>query len=158
MKARLTSERWLPAMSWLRGYDRATLGSDVFAALIVTLMLVPQSLAYAMLAGLPPQIGLYASIAPLVAYAAFGTSRTLSVGPVAVVSLMTAAAAGNIAQSGSVGYVEAALVLAFLSGVMLLAMAFHRLCISEPAPGDVDARPGNHSSRGRCAHPGAAAA
>ena len=134
MKARLTSEhpraaseRWLPAMSWVRGYDRSTLTSDLFAALIVTLMLVPQSLAYAMLAGLPPQIGLYASIAPLIAYAAFGTSRTLSVGPVAIVSLMTAAAAGEIARSGSAGYVEAALVLALLSGLVLLAMAVLRL-------------------------------
>ena len=60
--------------------------------MIVTIMLVPQSLAYAMLAGLPPQVGLYARILPLVAYAALGTSMTLAVGPVAVVSLMTAAA------------------------------------------------------------------
>lgn len=127
MKVRLTSDRWLPAMSWLRGYDRSTLTGDLFAALIVTLMLIPQSLAYAMLAGLPPQIGLYASIAPLIAYAAFGTSRTLSVGPVAVVSLMTAAAAGKIAGAGSASYIEAALVLALLSGVVLLAMAVLRL-------------------------------
>ncbi|HTH27510.1 MAG TPA: sulfate permease [Sphingobium sp.] len=120
-------ERWVPAAAWLRGYDRATLGQDLFAALIVTLMLIPQSLAYAMLAGLPPQVGLYASIAPLIAYAAFGTSRTLSVGPVAVVSLMTAAAVGDIAASGTAGYVEAALVLALLSGLVLLGMALLRL-------------------------------
>lgn len=119
--------RFLPAATWLRGYDRATLTADLFAALIVTLMLIPQSLAYAMLAGLPPQIGLYASIVPLIAYAAFGTSRTLSVGPVAVVSLMTAAAAGEIARSGSAGYIEAALALALLSGVVLLGMAVLRL-------------------------------
>lgn len=119
--------RWLPAAAWLRGYDRSMLGQDLFAALIVTLMLIPQSLAYAMLAGLPPQVGLYASIAPLVAYAAFGTSRTLSVGPVAVVSLMTAAALGDIAASGSAAYVEAALVLALLSGLVLLGMAVLRL-------------------------------
>ncbi len=119
--------RWLPAVTWLRGYDRATLTNDVFAALIVTIMLIPQSLAYAMLAGLPPQIGLYASIAPLIAYAIFGTSRTLSVGPVAVVSLMTAAAAGEIASSGSAGYIEAALALALLSGLVLLGLAVLRL-------------------------------
>ncbi len=124
---RFALERWLPAMAWLRTYDRPTLASDLFAALIVTLMLIPQSLAYAMIAGLPPQIGLYASIAPLIAYAAFGTSRALSVGPVAVVSLMTAAAAGDIAQSGSAGYIEAALILAFLSGAVLLAMSALRL-------------------------------
>jgi len=120
-------ERWLPAAAWLRGYGRATLGQDLFAALVVTLMLIPQSLAYAMLAGLPPQVGLYASIAPLIAYAAFGTSRTLSVGPVAVVSLMTAAAVGDIAATGTAGYVEAALVLALLSGLVLLGMAVLRL-------------------------------
>lgn len=120
-------ERWVPAAAWLRGYDRATLGQDLFAALIVTLMLIPQSLAYALLAGLPPQVGLYASIGPLVAYALFGTSRALSVGPVAVVSLMTAAAVGDIAASGSAGYLEAALVLALLSGLVLLGMALLRL-------------------------------
>lgn len=125
--SRLQPDRWLPAITWLRRYDRATLGSDLFAALIVTLMLIPQSLAYAMLAGLPPQVGLYASIAPLVIYAAFGTSRTLSVGPVAVVSLMTAAAVGDVAASGSIGYLEAALALALLSGLVLLAMAVLRL-------------------------------
>lgn len=126
-QARLRIDRWVPAAAWLRGYGRETLGNDLFAALIVTLMLIPQSLAYAMLAGLPPQAGLYASIAPLVAYAAFGTSRTLSVGPVAVVSLMTAAAIGDIAASGTAGYVEAALVLALLSGLVLLGMAAMRL-------------------------------
>lgn len=120
-------DRWLPAAGWLRVYDRAMLGDDLFAALIVTLMLIPQSLAYAMLAGLPPQVGLYASIAPLVLYAAFGTSRTLSVGPVAVVSLMTAAALGDVVASGTAGYVEAALILALLSGLVLLAMAVLRL-------------------------------
>lgn len=119
--------RWLPALAWLRGYDRATLGQDLFAALIVTLMLVPQSLAYAMLAGLPPQVGLYASIAPLLAYALFGTSRTLSVGPVAVVSLMTAAAVGDVAAATGGGPVEAAAALALLSGGVLLGMALLRL-------------------------------
>jgi sulfate permease, SulP family len=120
-------QRWIPALSWLRQYDRATLSHDLFAALIVALMLVPQSLAYAMLAGLPPQVGLYASIAPLLAYAAFGSSRTLSVGPVAVVSLMTAAAIGDVTRAGTVSYVEAALIVALLSGLILLAMAVLRL-------------------------------
>jgi SulP family sulfate permease len=108
-------------------YSRDSLGRDLVASLIVTIMLVPQSLAYAMLAGLPPQVGLYASILPLVAYAVFGTSRTLAVGPVAVVSLMTAAAVGNIAAQGSMAYVEAAVVLAFLSGLLLIGMAVLRL-------------------------------
>ena len=86
-------------------------------------MLVPQSLAYAMLAGLPPQVGLYASILPLIAYAIFGTSRALAVGPVAVVSLMTAAAVGQVAAPGSAEYLTAAITLAFLSGLVLVAMS-----------------------------------
>src|SRR3546814_4950404 len=85
-------------------------------------MLIPQSLAYAMLAGLPPEVGLYASIAPLIAYAIFGTSRALAVGPVAVISLMTLAAAGSVASPGTAEFVAAALVLALLSGLILLLM------------------------------------
>lgn len=122
--------RWLPGMpifDWGARYDRATMSSDMMAALIVTIMLIPQSLAYAMLAGLPPEVGIYASIAPLVAYALFGSSRVLAVGPVAVASLMTASAVGQFASSGSPQYWEAALILAFLSGLMLLAMGILRL-------------------------------
>ncbi len=85
----------IPMLEWGRRYDRETLISDLVAALIVTVMLIPQSLAYALLAGLPTEVGLYASVAPLVLYAIFGTSRVLAVGPVAVVSLMTAAAIGE---------------------------------------------------------------
>ena len=87
------------ALDWLRRYDGRTAGADGLAAVIVTIMLVPQSLAYAMLAGLPPAAGLYASILPLIAYAAFGSSRTLAVGPVAVISLMTAAATAEAAAA-----------------------------------------------------------
>lgn len=119
--------RRLPMGEWLQGYDRATLSSDLVAALIVTVMLIPQSLAYAALAGLPPQVGLYASIAPLVLYALFGSSRVLAVGPVAVVSLMTATAIGDLAPAGSTAYWTAAITLAFLSGLMLLAMGALRL-------------------------------
>ncbi len=119
--------RWLPILDWGREYRGQTLASDLLAAVIVTLMLIPQSLAYAMLAGLPPQMGLYASIAPLLAYALFGTSRTLAVGPVAVISLMTAAAVGRVADAGTMGYATAAITLAFLSGAMLLAMGLLRM-------------------------------
>lgn len=119
--------RRLPMGEWLQGYDRATLSSDLVAALIVTVMLIPQSLAYAALAGLPPQVGLYASIAPLVLYALLGSSRVLAVGPVAVVSLMTATAIGDLAPAGSTVYWSAAITLAFLSGLMLLAMGALRL-------------------------------
>ncbi|MBT7340761.1 MAG: sodium-independent anion transporter, partial [Halieaceae bacterium] len=116
----------LPCWNWLRLYNRQTLGSDLVAAMIVTIMLIPQSLAYALLAGLPPEMGLYASILPLIAYAIFGTSRTLSVGPVAVVSLMTATAVGNVAQQGTVDYATAAITLALLSGLILLFLGFIR--------------------------------
>ena len=101
--------------------------SDGVAALIVTIMLIPQSLAYAMLAGLPPEVGLYASVAPLLLYAVFGTSRVLAVGPVAVVSLMTAAAIGQHAPAGTPEYWAVAITLAFLSGLLLLSMGLLRL-------------------------------
>lgn len=116
-----------PILDWLPRYQASTATSDLVAASIVTIMLVPQSLAYAMLAGLPPHVGLYASILPLIAYAIFGTSRSLAVGPVAVVSLMTAAAVGKIAEQGSLEYLQATIALATLSGLMLLVMALLRL-------------------------------
>jgi SulP family sulfate permease len=119
--------RRFPILEWGRNYDRSTLTSDLVAAVIVTIMLIPQSLAYAMLAGLPPEVGLYASILPIIAYALLGTSRTLAVGPVAVISLMTLTAAGNIAAPGSPAFIAAALILALLSGLMLLTMGLLRL-------------------------------
>jgi SulP family sulfate permease len=119
--------RYLPVLDWGRAYNRTILVNDLVAAAIVTIMLIPQSLAYAMLAGLPPEIGLYASILPIMAYALFGTSRTLAVGPVAVISLMTLTAASSIAPPGSAQFIAAALVLAFLSGAMLVVMGVLRL-------------------------------
>ncbi|MFD1796210.1 sulfate permease [Paracoccus aurantiacus] len=123
----LSLRRYFPIFDWGRRYDRAALSSDLLAALIVTIMLIPQSLAYALLAGLPPEAGIYASIAPLVLYAIFGTSRALAVGPVAVVSLLTASAVGQVAVQGSAGYAAAALSLALMSGLMLLLLGFLRL-------------------------------
>lgn len=125
MKERLA--RYLPCLEWARQYDREAAGKDGLAAAIVTLMLIPQSLAYAMLAGLPPVTGLYASILPLVAYTLFGTSRTLAVGPAAVLSLLTASVLGPLFAAGSAEYNAAALLLALLSGLVLLAMAVLRL-------------------------------
>lgn len=119
--------RSMPILDWGATYTRVMLSGDLVAAVIVTIMLIPQSLAYALLAGLPPEVGLYASILPLVAYALFGSSRTLAVGPVAVISLMTATAVGRIAQSGTADYLTAATLLAFMSGLMLLAMGILRL-------------------------------
>ncbi|MDF2142528.1 sulfate permease [Paenirhodobacter sp. CAU 1674] len=120
-------KRYFPILTWGRDYTRATLEADLVAAIIVTIMLIPQSLAYALLAGLPAEVGLYASIAPLLIYTLLGTSRALAVGPVAVASLMTAAAVGEIAAKGTPEYLGAAIALAFLSGAMLLAMGLLRL-------------------------------
>jgi len=119
--------QYLPILAWGRSYDRRALSNDLIAAVIVTIMLIPQSLAYALLAGLPPQAGIYASIAPIVLYAIFGTSRALAVGPVAVVSLLTASAVGQVAEQGTAGYAVAALTLAFLSGGFLVLMGLFRL-------------------------------
>jgi len=119
--------RYFPILKWGPAYTRAALTNDLVAAAIVTIMLIPQSLAYALLAGLPPEAGIYASIVPIMLYALFGTSSSLAVGPVAVVSLMTAAAIGDVAQSGTAGYATAALTLALLSGGFLLLLGFFRL-------------------------------
>ena len=125
--ARTPLRRYLPILDWGRDYNRSALSNDLMAAVIVTIMLIPQSLAYALLAGLPPEAGIYASILPIVLYAIFGTSRALAVGPVAVVSLMTAAAIGQVAAQGTMGYATAALTLALLSGGILLVMGVFRL-------------------------------
>ncbi len=117
--------RWLP--EWLRNYRPTWLAGDITAGVIVTVMLIPQSLAYALLAGLPPEVGLYASILPIVAYALLGSSMTLAVGPVAVASLMTASALQPLAAAGSAEYVTLAMQLSLVSGVMLLAFGALRL-------------------------------
>ena len=117
--------RLLP--DWLRSYPRDALRGDLSAGLIVAVMLVPQGMAYAMLAGLPPVVGLYASIAPLLAYAALGSSRQLAVGPVAMVSLLVAGAVGSIAEPGTATYLGAALLLALMVGVIQFGMGVLRL-------------------------------
>lgn len=117
----------LPCLEWSKTYNRQTMGADLLAAIIVTIMLIPQSLAYALLAGLPAQAGLYASILPLILYAVFGSSRTLAVGPVAVISLMTAIAVAQVATPETPEYWGAAIVLAFLSGLILIAMGILKM-------------------------------
>ena len=120
-------KRFFPILEWSRGYSRDTLSQDLVAAIIVTIMLIPQSLAYALLAGLPAEMGLYAASLPLIAYAAFASSRVLAVGPVAVVSLMTAAAIGNLSLSNPAEIAIAATALALMTGLMLLGMGLLRL-------------------------------
>lgn len=123
----MSLSRVFPCVTWLGTYTRGELSNDLLAGVIVTIMLIPQSLAYALLAGLPPEVGLYASVLPLLGYAVFGSSRALAVGPVAVVALLTAAAVGQIAQPGSPEYLTAAIALAFLSGLFLVLMGMLRL-------------------------------
>jgi sulfate permease, SulP family len=120
-------QRVLPGLEWLKGYNRKLLAQDGLASLVTAILLIPQSLAYALLAGLPPQAGLYASIAPLVAYALFGSSRVLAVGPVAVVSLMTAAAIGSLGLTDTAQITAAAGALALLSSAFLLLFGVFRL-------------------------------
>ncbi len=93
-------KRYLPLLQWLPHYRRELFSHDLIAGLIVAIMVIPQSLAYALLAGLPAVMGLYASILPVFAYTLFGSSRTLAVGPVAIVALMTAAALSGVAAAG----------------------------------------------------------
>ncbi|MGM0824097.1 MAG: SulP family inorganic anion transporter [Pseudomonadota bacterium] len=120
-------KRYLPILSWLPYYHKRLLGADLLAGLIVTVMVIPQSLAYALLAGLPAVVGLYASILPQLVYTLFGTSRTLAVGPVAIIALMTGAALSSVAAPGSESYLQAALVLSLLSGLMLVAMGLLKM-------------------------------
>lgn len=122
--------RIFPFTTWASQYNRATFSQDATAALIISIMLIPQSLAYALLAGLPPQTGLYASLLPLFAYAAFGRSAPLSVGPFAITSIMTASVLANLFPSGSVDpqtQIIAAALLALCSGAFLLAFGLLRL-------------------------------
>ncbi|TDO99530.1 SulP family inorganic anion transporter [Marinomonas balearica] len=119
--------RYIPAIDWLKTYKKSDFHADLIASVIVTVMLIPQSLAYAMLAGLSPEVGLYASILPLVAYALFGSSRTLAVGPVAVVSMMTGAAAMEFAAPGTAEYTGIVILLAGTSGLFLLGMGILKL-------------------------------
>ncbi len=119
--------QYLPFLGWLLHYRREDLVGDLMAGLIVAIMLIPQGMAYALLAGLPPEVGLYASIVPLVIYGLLGTSRTLAVGPVAIVSLLVATGVSSLAEPGSGQYLQLALTLAFLAGIIQLVMGFVRL-------------------------------
>ncbi|MBU1297260.1 MAG: sodium-independent anion transporter, partial [Gammaproteobacteria bacterium] len=97
-------EKYFPAMAWLKGYSREDMQTDAMASLIATILLIPQSMGYALLAGLPAVVGLYAGIIPAILYSLFGTSRTLAVGPVAITSMMTATIAMPFALPGSENY------------------------------------------------------
>ncbi len=119
--------RYLPALEWSQNYTRDDFQNDLVAGLIVAIMLVPQSMAYALLAGLPPQVGLYASILPLVIYGLLGTSRSLAVGPVAMVSLLVAAGIGPLANGDAGQAVSLAITLALMVGIIQTVMGLLRV-------------------------------
>lgn len=112
---------------WLLNYRRQSLSADLTAALVSGMLMVPQGLAYALLAGLPPHVGLYASLIPLIAYAVFGSSSAMSVGPAAVLSLMTVSGLSSLAAIGSPEYIAAAIMLTMLSGLFLFIMGLFKL-------------------------------
>ncbi|HEU4376756.1 MAG TPA: sulfate permease [Telluria sp.] len=114
-------------LRWLKQYRRGLLAGDISAGIVVAMMMIPQGMAYALVAGLPPVVGIYASILPPLLYALFGSSMTQSVGPMAIISLMTAAALAPLAVAGTGLYVVLAAQLALLSGVVLLACGLLRL-------------------------------
>ena len=120
-------QQYIPALNWLRNYQSKHLFGDITAGIIVTSLLIPQGMAYALLAGLPPQIGLYASILPAIIYPLLGTSQVLAVGPVAVDSLMVAAAIAKLAPQGSSEYLALAIALAFLVGIIEIGMGVLRM-------------------------------
>ena len=120
-------KKYLPILSWISTYKKAWLSNDLAAGLTVGVMLVPQGMAYAMIAGLPPVYGLYAAMIPQLIYAIFGTSRQLAVGPVAMDSLLVAAAVSMIAEVGSDQYVVLALLLAFMMGMVQLVLGLLRM-------------------------------
>jgi SulP family sulfate permease len=120
-------DRYIPITDWLRDYNRSFFKKDLRAGLTVGILLIPQSMAYAMLAGLPPVYGLYASVVPLAIYAIFGTSRQLGIGPVAIVSILVATGVGGLAEPGSSRYIQLVLATAFLVGITQFLMGTFRL-------------------------------
>ena len=118
--------QYLPDWSWIKTYDRSKISGDLIAGLTVGVMLVPQGMAYSMLAGLPPIYGLYASTIPLLIYALLGTSRQLAVGPVAMVALLIANGVGAIAELGSPEFVSLAILLSLMVGVIQFALGVVR--------------------------------
>ena len=119
--------RHVPIFQWLPAYGAGELRGDVFAGLTVGIMLIPQGMAYALLAGMPPIYGLYAALLPMLIYAVFGSSRQLSVGPVAVMSLLVAESVGQLAGEGTGEYLTYAFTLALLVGVIQIIFGLFRL-------------------------------
>lgn len=120
-------QQFLPFTTWLMNYQREHLLGDIIAGIITAIVLVPQGMAYALLAGLPPEVGLYASIVPLILYGLLGTGRALAVGPVAMISLLVASGIGSLNPQNTAEYLNMALILAFMVGTMQLLMGIFRV-------------------------------
>lgn len=120
-------KKFIPALEWIPNYKSSDLSGDLSAGLIVAIMLIPQGMAYAMLAGLPPVIGLYASTIPLLIYALFGTSRQLAVGPVAMVSLLVLTGVSTLAEPGTEEFISLVLLLMLMIGLLQFLMGVFRL-------------------------------
>lgn len=118
---------FLPGLSSILDYDISNLKGDISAGLTVGVMLIPQGMAYAMIAGLPPIYGLYASTIPILIYAFMGTSRQLAVGPVAMVSLLTASGVALLAEAGTEAYIGYAILLSLMVGIIQLLLGLFRL-------------------------------
>lgn len=118
---------YIPILDWLPNYKKSDLRGDLSAGLTVGVMLIPQGMAYSMLAGLPPIYGLYASTVPLILYAIFGTSRQLAVGPVAMVALLISSGVGAIAPIGSDEFIGLAILLALMVGIMQFSLGVFKL-------------------------------
>ncbi len=114
----------LPGIGWFKGYTRSDLRNDLMAGVIVAFLLVPQGMAYAMLAGLPPVMGLYASTLPLILYTLFGSSRHLAVGPVALISILILTELSPLAEPGSDRYIGLVLLLALMIGSLQFLLSF----------------------------------
>ncbi|MRI02257.1 sulfate permease [Kriegella sp. EG-1] len=120
-------QKFFPFLKWVPTYNWAFLKKDIFAGLTVAIILIPQAMAYAMIAGLPPVYGLYASLFPLLIYSFLGTSRQLAIGPVAMDSLLVAASLGALAITGIENYIAMAIFLAFLVGSIQLILGVFRM-------------------------------
>ncbi len=120
-------ERFFPFLRWLKGYDRKTFTSDFIAGLTVAVVLVPQSMAYALIAGLPPVYGLYAASIPVIVAALFGSSAQLATGPVAIVAFLTFVSLTSYAKPGEEKFIELAILMAFLVGIIQLTIGLFRL-------------------------------
>lgn len=120
-------KRFFPILKWLPDYERNDLAGDLIAGTVVAITLIPQAMAYSNLAGLPPKLGLYSSIIGLFIFCIFSTSRFLSIGPVAIISILTAAGISQIAQQGTSEYISLAITLALLVGIIQFVLGFFQL-------------------------------